>query len=556
MKKFLTFIFIALLAVVLSACNNRGNDKNKYEGLDTDIAGEIDIMLWSGDDQYLKDIGHKNYSPEDFGGQNQASVYAVAKAFNKIYPNIKINVYAKPGDPNEGGVSWYQYREYFFEEHGRWPGIYASTDLAGDIGRGLVADLSQFKDDPMYQSFNPSIMSMMNYYGFQAGLPQFLQPWGVYVNKELAENNNIDVPNYDWTIEEYIRFINQAPGGDRFYGAMDSNFSFFNTGSNTVNAQLYSYDGNGDHVNINSDEIRNLITTYYEGMAKKAIWPVSDAGLLPDGFGESFNWWSHVAFAKNLVLTNDGDPWMMGDAAHPNPDHENRFQSEDWDIYPRPSTPYKGNTVGVVLDPLAVHNYCIDDGNPECSEAELNRIKVAYTFAAFWIGDTRSWQARADQQFLDNGVLKSAMNDSLPLVTGKEFDTQMAIWYSADIHQRFQDKELMPGFHYILELWESGEVWDVSDKSYPMYHTDEGGNRKLNLYEYHNTHAKDGDGNPTEMKDVIGLNDQYRHDPQFVEKVLAKLPEWNTLANQRFEEGYAELRAALKKYYGYTDSDF
>ena len=65
---------------------------------------------------------------------------------------------------------------------------------------------------------------------------------------------------------------------------------------------------------------------------------------------------------------------------------------DDWDIYPRPSTDYVDNTVGVVLDPMAVHNYCIDDGNPECTEEEIKKIEVAYRFVAFWCGDTRAWK--------------------------------------------------------------------------------------------------------------------------------------------------------------------
>lgn len=547
MRKSLAFLLVFLLVLTLGAHNEIVYAIDDL--LDKDVEGEIDIMLWSGDGSFIENIGHLDLAPEDLGGQNQATVYAVAKEFNKIYPNIKINVYAKTEGPDDEHGSWYQHRENFKNEHGRWPAIYASTDLAGDVGRGLVADLSIFSDHPMYQSFNKSIMDMMNYYGMQAGLPQYLLPWGIYINKELAENNNIDVPNYDWTIDEYVRFIRQAPGGDKFYGAMDANFSFFNTGTTTINAQLANYSGEGPFVDINSDEVRHLISTYFSDMAKHSIWPIADAGMLPDGYGDSFGWWSHNAFTNNKVLTNDGDPWMMGDAAHPNVDHDLRAKSNDWDIYPRPSTPYQGNTVGVVLDPLAIHNFCIDDGNPACSEEELEKIKIAYAFAAFWIGDTRAWKARAEQQFLDNGVLKSAMNDSFPLVTGEEFDEQMEIWYSADIHQRFKDETKMPGFHYVLELWEQGQVWDVSDKAYPMYHADEGGNRKLNLYEFNST-------NTPEMQPVIGLSDARRLDPQFAEKVLAKLPEWNELANKRFEEGYKELQVALKEFYGYTDEDF
>ena len=118
----------------------------------------------------------------------------------------------------------------------------------------------------------------------------------------------------------------------------------------------------------------------------------------------------------------------------------------------RPSTDYVDNTVGVVLDPMAVHNYCIDDGNPECTEEEIKKIEVAYRFVAFWCGDTRAWRARAEQQFQDGLLLKTALNDSLPIVTGDDFDEQMEIWYSVPTHQRFADKE--NARIKILELWE------------------------------------------------------------------------------------------------------
>ncbi len=545
MKKIITFALILLTAITIVACKKDA----EYKGLDKNVSGEISVMLWSGDNQYHEDVGHKDWKPEDISAQNVATVYAVAKAFNEIYPNVKISVYAKSAGPDDG-IPWSQEMENFKLEHGKYPDLWASTDLAGDIGKGLVANLSQFSNDPMYKSFNKGVMSMMNYYGFQAGLPQFLQPWGIYINKELAEQNNIDVPEPDWTIDEYTRFIKSAPGGDEFYGAMDANMSIINTGTTTINYQILNHKSDEDYVNINSEEVRTLLSEYFADWAESAIWPASDAGILPAGYQDRFGWWSHNAFTRNLVLTNDNDPWMMGDAAHPNPAHTTRAQSEDWDIYPRPSTEYRRNTVGVVLDPIAVHNYCADDGNYACTDEENAKIKLAYTFASFWVGDSKAWQARADQQFLDNGILKSAMNDSLPFVTGKEFEKQMEIWYSPEIHQRFRDKEKMPGWHYILEIWEKGDIWDISDKAYPLRFTEESGTRRLNLYEWNSA-------NTEEIAQQIGVDtSQRRLAPNFVEAVLSHLEDWNELANQRFAQSDQDLRNGLKEYYGYTDKDF
>ena len=541
MRKYLVLLLVIAVAVTIVGC------KDKYEALDTDVTGEVSIMLWSGDGQFYEDIGNKTYAPEELTGQNQATVYAVAKAFNEIYPNVKVNVYAKQDGPNDGGVSWTQERENFKTNYGHYPSIWASTDLVGDTTAGLVADLSIFANDPLYKSFNPAIMQMMNYYGVQAGLPQFLQPWGVFVNKELADQNNIDVPDPDWTIEEYTDFVESADMTN-FWGAMDTPFSFIFTGTTTLAQQLSTYPGTGDHVNLNSNEVKALIP-YIAEWADSSIWGLQAAGQVPQQVMDDNWWWGFKFFIENKILTLDGDPWMMGDAANPTEGHWGAAKSNDWDIYPRPSTPYQPNTVGVVLDPLSVYNYAMEDGNPEMTEDEALKLKVAYTFASFWIGDTRAWEARAAQEFMDGEALKSAMNDSLPLVTGEAFDEQMEIWYSTPIHARFKNATLMPGWQKVLEIWEAGQVWDVSDKAYPWNYDNEGVSTPI-LYEWQNIY------NPAVVTGDPTATSPMRHEAGWTAAVLAKLAQWNTDINARYVTVEADLRAGLKEFYGKTDADF
>jgi len=544
MKKFLSFMFISLVVFAIVGCR-----ADKYDPLDTNITGDVSVMLWSGDGQYQEDLGHKNLTRDDLTGQNNATIYAVAKAFNQIYPNVTINVYAKSSGPDGGGVSWDQERENFKETYGKYPDVWASTDLVGDVTKGVAADLSVFSNDPMYQSFNPGVMGMMNYYGVQAGLPQFLQPWGVYVNKSLAEQYNLDVPDPDWTIQEYTNFISQADMTN-FYGDMDVNMSFIFTGTTTLAQQLYNHDGTGDFLNMNSNEVRSLLS-FVPVWAQYAVWPQNDLGRIPSNVMNDNWWWGFKFFMENKILTLAGDPWMMGDGANPNPDHWGRIKATDWDIYPRPSTSYQPNTVGVVLDPLAVFNYCALDENPACNEAEMTKLKVAYTFAAFWVGDTRAWQARADQEFTDGapGNYKSSMNDSFPLVTGKAFADQMEIWYSVPIHERFADPVVMPGFHKVLEIWEAGGVYDISDKAYP-YFFDDAGTKRSNVYEWNNI------WNPAVLTGNPDATSPRRTDANWLDTVLSKLAGWNTTMNQRFAGSVNGLKEGLKEFYGYTDADF
>ena len=534
MKKILlVLVALAFIGSTLTGCSS-------YKALDKKIAGEITIMLWSGDGVYAEDIGHKNLTPADLKGQNNAAVYAVAKAFNEVYPNVKVNVYAKSAGPNDGGVSWTQELENFKAEHGKYPDVYASTDLPGDVARGFVADLSVFKDDPLYKSFNKSVMAMMNYYGFQAGIPQFLQPWGVYINKALAEENNLDIPDPDWTLDEYTDFVNSADGVN-FWGSMDVEMDFIRTGVKTFEQQMLNYKGTGDFVNVASDEVKALLD-YVPDWASSAIWPQNDLGKVPVEVMDANWWWSHKFFLENKLLTNAGDPWMMGDCANPTVGHWGACKSTDWDIYPRPSTPYQKNTVGVVLDPMAIYNQCMNDGTVACSTDEKAQIKLAYTFASFFAGDTSAWQARADQTFMDGEAEKTSLNDSLPLVTGKAFDDQMAIWYSSPTHTRFKDAAVMPGWHEVLKIWKAGQFWAISDKATVWTYNYEGASRPI-LYEWLNAY----------QADIAGA---VRTDANWPNEVKSRLADWNTQFNARYQESSKNLVKGLKDFYGFKDADF
>jgi hypothetical protein len=535
MKKLFLVLLVVTISVTLTGCKKAPS----YTGLDTDVTGQIDLMLWSGSGTYWEDLGHQNLTAEDLFAQNDAAAYAVAKEFNKIYPNVIINVLAISGGPTDGGRIWAQELETYRDEHGVFPSVWASIDLPGDIQKGLVADLSRFEDDPLYQSLNPSVMSMMNYYGFQAGLPQYILPWGVFVNKELAEDQNLDVPDPDWTIDDYTDFVGNSEE-NVYYGAMDTPLHFLTTGTTSVSYSLFNHDGTGNYVALDSDEVKSLIP-YLSDWNDDSVW----GGSPSTEFMDANWWWSYKFFIENKLLTLESDPWMMGDCATPDPDWAMACKSNDWDIYPRPSTDFVDNTVGIVLDPMAVYNYCLDDGDIACTDEEEAKIKLAYTFASFWIADTRSWEVRAEMNFSDqtNGVLSSALNDSFPVTTGDIFTEQMQLWYTPAKHQRFSDASLMPGFHEVLRIYEAGQFWDVSDKAYPYFYNVDG-TRRVNLYEWDNYWNAEVNG---------GVE---KGDANFTDTVIGNLETWSENANARFAEAFKDLQTGLKTYYGYTDDLF
>ncbi|MCM1027046.1 MAG: hypothetical protein NC432_11460 [Roseburia sp.] len=525
---------------------NAGEEVNTtpfYMTLDPNVSGEIDIMTWSGDSTYHADLGHWDADVQtDLTSGNVAMVYAMAKKFNEMYPNVKINLYAKADDGNSNDTLWSQELENFKAEHGKYPDIYCSMMLPQDVADGMVADLSVYADDPMYQSFNSSIMDMMNYYGVQAGLPQYMIPWGVYVNRELAELNNIDTPDPDWTIDEYTDFVTSADNTTFWglvYGAAAT--QFIGTGTTTVNQALR----NGEEVNIASDEVMSLLD-YIPKWSSSEIWAKNNEGAIDSAIMDDGWWWSYRFFCRNYCLTNAGDPWFFNSAAlGQNEDGtwpNNAIESGDWDIYPRPSTDYQGCNVGIVIDPMALHNFAMDDGDPALSDAEKANMDLAYAFGSYWCGSTEAMQARADQMYNDNGTLKTSLNDSFPLVTGEEFDKQMDIWYNGGGHERFGDEDLMPGFQYVLQLWQEGAIYDYSDKCAPCKVMIDGSETSC-LYEWENLTNSSVSG--------VGEND-----PSWLDTIKANLPDWNTKTQERLAQAAENLKTGLKNYYGLTDADF
>jgi len=533
-KKKTVLIPFALVCIMvlagLAACKGKGGAASG------EISAEITIMMWSGDNVYWPDIGSLDLSPDDLYAQNVAGAYATAKEFKKLYPGVVINFYAKSGADSDEDGSWEQHRDNFRMQYGVYPDIYAAKDLIGDIQRGLIADLSIFRDDPMYQSFNPQIMAMMNVEGHQFGLPQYLLPWGVYVNRSLAEANNIDVPDPDWTIAEYTRFVSHSRPNE-YYGSMGEygvDLGFINTGTKDYAYMLLNRKNGEPFVNINSDAVRSLLR-YSAQWRPHSVWANRDLDLVSWEFIDTHWGWGYKFWLEGKLLTYSNDPWQMGDSAHPDPNHWGSAKFADWDIYPRPSTDYMPNTVGIVLDPLVIRNYAMDDGNPELSAEEEAKLRIAWEFAKFWCGDTRSWEARANQLYRDKQNLKSSLTSSFPMVTGEEFNRQMEIWYTPEIHQRFKDKAKMPGFHYVLELWEKGQFWDVSDKAYPWYYDFEGTRRPI-AFEWENA-------NDPEIVGALST------DPNWLDQVYARLPQWNTAMNQRWEAEVQKLGESLNRYY-------
>lgn len=552
MKKFgrkaLALSLTAVLgaSMVLTGCGDKSKNEGKKgedsttkigltTGLASDTTADISIMTWSGDSKYYEDIGSMDLSTDKLTSQNVAQVYAVAKQFKKLYPNIKINLWAKTGDPDQPGTpKWEQEMTSFKAKYGKYPDIWASTSVTNDIKKGLAADLSVFSDDETYKAYNENLMSNLNYYGFQGGLPSFSIPWGIWVNKALAESKNINVPDPDWTIDEYTRFFTKSDNTS-FWGDKSTPVNIINMGTTTINKQIKEK----GTVDLDSDEVKSLLS-YIPKWAASTIDVAEGAGTLSKDIKIESKTYSWYYFCNNRCLTNITDPWYLTAGADESAkESESYIDSKDWDIYPFPSTDYCGNTIKVVMDPICIHNYAADDGNKEWNDDEKAKLKATYTFATYWTASTEAKQAIFDQKWTDNGAEKSAAGDSFPVVTGDTYKKQMDIWNNLPAHKTYKDKE---GWKEILKLWENNESWDYIDKCWTSKITEKGETTDV-LYEWNNMWNEE----------VAGA---WMTDKDWGDKVKARLSDWNTTINKRIETATKQLQDKLVENYNFDKSKF
>ena len=582
MKKVNKVLFTSLLASLLVSCggqvesnpaqstpasepqSNQSSEpsSSNYQAIDANTTGELWVMTWSGDGKDYKDIGNNPLPYDEVTALNVGMLQGIAKAFNRRYPNIKINIHTEIQDPASGGSSWSEKLINFKENHqGKYPDVWASFNIIDDLNKGIVADLSVFEEDPDYQKFNPNLMNLMNYYGFQAGLPQYAIPWGIYVNRELATKQNISSPAVDWTWDEYTHFISQTKAScaaGEVCGTYNVNMRA--PQGAFIERQLQTTEKGSEYkVEFANADFIEAISKLPEQAEASATFVLSARAAEGDEVAANYmakgNQYSYNYFKDNLVLTHEYDPWMIFESAAEG--STNYINSKDWDIYPRPAFEREDgsfavdNHVGVCLDPLAVYNYALDDSNPELSAEEYARLNIAWTFAKFWVGDTEAWEGKANSKYTEINPNTNepyqvpAINDTFPaVVQGEDFDRQMEIWFSTTNHAPYQDATKFRGFAKVIDLWSKGMIYGISDKAFPRYYHLEGDSTDYSiLSEIENFWNEE----------VVGVSIT---DPAWLSTYRAFLRTYNARINERYNQAFSELKATLKQYYGWTDNSF
>jgi len=509
--------------------------------LPKDAAGEITYLSYGHEDKLYRNVGDPNFNAE-FTVHNYGDLlplHASAVEFNKLYPNIIINVLVVTFDhygDEDNGISLHQSIENVRNDLGIMPDIWEIHDLKTEILTGNISDLSQYRNEMSFQAFNDTLMDMMTYHGFVGGLPAWFNPWGHLINHELAAQNNIDSPPVNWTYNQYINYISQADMSSFFGDIYMQSAMLIGLGAKSV---AYEATRGSGYVDFNTDEVRRMLDLTGRGV-RYTVYANYDAGLISDATMDRYWWWSTRFFYDNVLLANIWDNWMLGFLASSDPNELYKMRHDNWDMYPLPSSDELPNTIGIVFDPAVIRNYA--------GEADAqHKLDVAYAFLAFHQGSNEAFIARNGMTAVvmtDSGdmVERRPVLDSFPLVKSPNFEIQMEAWYDTPAHEKLKDKNSFPGFHECVRIYLEGGFWAMDGRTFPDKYVLDGEIR--DVFE---------EWNGMNSEEYAGVDYM---DPAWADQVKSRLADWTEKTNPRLDLARESIRDALKRYYGYTDDMF
>lgn len=117
------------------------------------------------------------------------------------FPNLKINYVINKGWGDiAAAVAAGDAPDIFF-----WDG---NPDLIMPqlLNQGLVEPLNSYieNDETFVNNFVPGVLETMTVDGQLYSLPFDVMPYGIFVNYDVLDNANVDYPELDWTLDEFV----------------------------------------------------------------------------------------------------------------------------------------------------------------------------------------------------------------------------------------------------------------------------------------------------------------------------------------------------------------
>jgi multiple sugar transport system substrate-binding protein len=435
MKKLLLLSALVFGVFGLAAC---GTDDPDPDPVDCDVTPD-DPSCDEGNNNVTENIV---LSYADWGDQelNQALI----DAFEAEYPNIEVEL----RQDIQGSGGEFTGNLLNAQAAGILPDVFAIDNVPTGISNGMALDIAPYWDaDPDTDLIYPNISATGVYNGYRLAMPSFQFVKGIYLNITLFETYNIDIPDKDWTYDEFIQIaidLRQAGkndyvfGIDPWYGDLDFEAIFPTQDFADVGYQTWD----GTQFNFTSDAWIDAYNTKLDLWAQNVVGSYTEEELA--ALGVTWPWYDGLIGMK---IDGSWNMWMIDGM------YEERGQEVGF-------WPYPGGDAGQF--PPTILDYVMVSSQTEHPEE-------AYLLAKWMTWGKEGWLARLEAQqergdlYLDRFPIAdypevwTAAEDYIDYVEGLRENVELFEYSKPDV-----DKWL-PGYKQFWE-WVGNEENDYWTK--------------------------------------------------------------------------------------------
>lgn len=214
-SKIVALVLAASMLLGLTACGGSG------EGQTTDGGNKVSEIEIDGITYHpATDLTDKKIELTYFHFDQDETVQYLTNRFMELYPNIKVNVKYE-------NVSTYNDTLLSLVSNSQSPDVIMYSDADFALSNMLVADISEYWNaDAETQNLASTINDAgLGCYETSArfGVPTKFFPGVMYIDRNVLETLNVNVPDQNWTWDEMIQLIKDctvldSPDGMAYYG--------------------------------------------------------------------------------------------------------------------------------------------------------------------------------------------------------------------------------------------------------------------------------------------------------------------------------------------------
>ena len=436
---------IALMLTLFAGCGNSSGNSDSTVGPVQNVEETEEIT-----------ITVLNWLDTDYN--DAPMMREIAKAYMERNEGINIEILT---DVGPGAASVAQ-----LAQAGAMPDVFFVDNLYSTVVNEWSIDLNPYFDaDPRTENYVQYLRDLMTYNGKLHGMCSVVLGNCLLVNIDALNKYNLDIPDYDWTVDEYLELVlgTKVPGesiGAHVAQDMlrylpqtyDSSLSWYSFDLDTYSFRFDEAWVNSVNVIKKIAEEQASITESIDQMGRE--WTIEDAEEAEAVLQTRLTW------MQNNIGTLE-DPWLTGHLGStiwgswtmPKMEEFALWSDFEWDIYPIPVAK-EGDESRV---PQMVEFMTVSSACPE------EERQAAYDFLSWFCLSEEAYQLKADYVKSYSREKAVADNPDLPYETIAPY---LSIAWVPPVKDECFTEILYATYPELAELEGWRYMWENVDKGY------------------------------------------------------------------------------------------